>query len=482
MKIRTRIAPSPTGKDVHVGSVATALMNFAWAKKHNGQFIVRIEDTDQDRSTQEYTQAILDGFSWTGITFDEPILIQSTRKKVHQQLAQELVASGKAYKCYCTPQDLDDRLGSNAQGSDGEYRLYDRHCLHRHEAGITEDSSKPYVIRFKVPDHDTRELNMGLHFNDIIRDEVTFIREQFDDFIILRSDGLPMYNFAVVADDAYMSITHIIRGEDHLVNTPKQIWLYRACGWSVPLFGHVPLILGPTGQKLSKRDAATSVVDYKKNGFLPEALCNYLVRLGWSHGDQEIFSREEMIEHFSLKAIGKKGSMFDMTKLLWLNSVYIKRLTPAQIIERIFADMNVNLSQRYSTWSIDVLQKGIALFIDRVHTLKDFIEELDTLYQQPQLDQHTVEQLMTASGLTQQQLVAFLNDFVTYSGEHTKESYMQHVKQTCNTHVTTLKAVAHLLRYALVGKTESIGIGDCIVMIGWNESCNRLKKFIGKNF
>ncbi len=276
--IRVRFAPSPTGH-LHIGGLRSAYFNWLFARHNNGKFLLRIEDTDLERSKKEYLEGILQAFAWCDIASDEPIVIQTERKARHVEVANKLLQEGKLYKCFCTQEDLENRLGGNA-GTEEGYTRYDERCRDRQPQ--LDDASKSYALRVKI------DRSRGpIVWNDLIRGEISFESTQLDDFIIVRSDGSPMYNFVVVVDDADMNISHVIRGEDHISNTPKQILLYEACGFALPEFGHVPLILGADGQRLSKRHAATSVMEYKNAGFLADALCNYLVRLGWAHGDQE---------------------------------------------------------------------------------------------------------------------------------------------------------------------------------------------------
>lgn len=474
--VRVRFAPSPTGH-LHIGSLRSALFNWLFARHTSGQFLLRIEDTDSERSKDEYTTGLLDSLAWCGLIADEPILIQSSRKQEHQRIAQQMVEKGTAYRCYCTPDELDERLGKNSQGV-GEYRKYDQHCFNcqqRGEQSLAEMADKPYVIRFHIPDT-AQEQNAGLLFHDIIRGPVHFNADQFDDFVLIRSDGMPMYNFAVVVDDAHMDITHVIRGEDHLINTPKQIWLYQALGYSVPQFAHIPLILGPSGQKLSKRDGAVSVGDYQAKGYLAQALCNYLVRLGWSHGDQEIFTPEEMIASFSLDAVGKKGAIFDIEKLNWVNSVYIKASSAENIIDLCAKDIGISCIQRYPLWTANRINKAVALVKDRCNTLLQILEEIDSLYNKPQYAREqicTLWQDYSLQALCMQKIIA-----LEFDQEENKEVYQKAIKAVmveCN---TTMRTLAPLLRYALLAKTDSIGIFDCIEIIGWQECQARLTLFI----
>ena len=302
--VRVRFAPSPTGH-LHIGGLRTALFNWLFARHNGGAYLLRIEDTDVSRDKAEYVDSIFGSFAWTGIMPDEQPVIQSTRIAEHQQVIEQLISQKKAYKCYCAPDDHVRRL--QARGIDTLFVKYDSYC--RIRSASPDDTHKPYAVRFAIAVG--RE---SVIFDDLIRGRVEIPIDQLDDFVLARSAGGPMYNFVVVVDDAFMRISHIIRAEEHLVNTPKQILLYEACNYPIPQFAHVPLILGPSGDKLSKRDGAVSVLEYRQAGYLPAALINYLARLGWAHGDQEIFSVDELVNCFSLEAIGKKGAIFDPQK------------------------------------------------------------------------------------------------------------------------------------------------------------------------
>ncbi|MFQ5735968.1 MAG: glutamate--tRNA ligase [Thermodesulfobacteriota bacterium] len=308
LSVRTRFAPSPTGF-LHIGGARTALFNWLYARHNGGKFALRIEDTDVARSTKESIQAILDGMEWLGLFWDEGPFYQSRMFDVYREHAQRLLEKGLVYRCYCTPEELAERR--EAALKEGRPPKYDGRCRD------AKAQDKPYALRFRVPEGTTS-------FLDEIKGEISFENSTIEDLIILRSDSTPTYNFCVVVDDATMAVTHVIRGDDHINNTPKQILLYRALGYDLPVFAHLPMILGPDKTRLSKRHGATSVMAYKEMGILPHALVNYLARLGWSHGDQEIFSLEELVEKFSLESVGKSSGVFNPEKLIWLNAHYIK--------------------------------------------------------------------------------------------------------------------------------------------------------------
>ncbi len=319
MGIRTRFAPSPTGY-LHIGGARTALFNWLYARNMGGTFLLRIEDTDYDRSTTDSSRMILDGMEWLGLDWDEGPFFQSERLSFYRECVEKLLDEGRAYRCYCTKDELARERERRLTG--GEKPRYNRRCLNNPPKG-----RKEYVIRFhSIDEGETEE-------NDLIKGKVSFLNSELDDLILVRSDGIPTYNLTVVVDDALMEISHVLRGDDHLNNTPRQIQIYQALGFPVPAFGHLPMILGPDKTRLSKRHGAMSVTAYREMGYLPEGVINYLVRLGWSHGDQEIFSREELIRYFSLTQIGKSAGVFNPEKMLWVNQQHMKSTPPERIGE-----------------------------------------------------------------------------------------------------------------------------------------------------
>lgn len=322
MSVRTRFAPSPTGV-LHLGSIRTALFCWLFARHHEGSFILRIEDTDRERSTEANVKAILEGLAWLGIDADEGPMLQSDRSARYRDVIETWLAEGKAYHCYCTSEEL-EALRATQLAGDGKVR-YDGRCRHRR---TPRDGVNP-VVRFMNPEHG------DVVVEDEVRGRVTFRNEQLDDLIIARSDGSPTYNFAVVVDDFDMGITHVIRGDDHLNNTPRQMNMFDALGAKPPVFAHVPMILGPDGAKLSKRHGAVDIRDYRDQGYLPEAMLNYLVRLGWSHGDQEVFSIAEMVGLFDLSALNHSASAFNPEKLQWLNQQHMMSMAPDELGRRL---------------------------------------------------------------------------------------------------------------------------------------------------
>jgi glutamyl-tRNA synthetase len=319
MPVRTRFAPSPTGF-LHIGGLRTALFSWLYARRHGGRFVLRIEDTDLERSTPEAIQQILDGLEWAGLDHEEGPFHQTQRFERYKDVIEELLAAGKAYRCHCSKEELEQMRA--AQVARGEKPRYDGRCRERTDsrAGV------PYVVRFKNP------LTGEVIVDDVVHGRVVFQNSELDDLIIARSDGTPTYNFCVVVDDMDMQITHVIRGDDHLNNTPRQLNMLLALGHKPPVYAHLPMILGSDGAKLSKRHGAVSVLQYRDDGFLPEAVLNYLVRLGWSHGDQEIFSLEEMIRLFDIADVNRSASAFDVEKLTWLNQQHLMRAPAARIV------------------------------------------------------------------------------------------------------------------------------------------------------
>ncbi len=321
--IRTRFAPSPTGY-LHIGGARTALFCWAFARRHGGKFVLRVEDTDRERSTQASVQAILEGLSWLGIDWDEGPHYQMQRLDRYGEVAERLLREGKAYRCYCTKEELDAMR--EAQVARGEKPRYDRRWRDSVEA---PPPGRPFVIRFRNP------LEGAVTWDDLVKGPVTVANDELDDLVLLRGDGVPTYNFGVVVDDLDMAMTHVIRGDDHVNNTPRQVNLYRALDAAVPHFAHVPMILGADGQRLSKRHGAVSVLQYRDEGFLPDALVNYLARLGWSHGDEEVFSRAQLVEWFDLEHVSRSPARWDPEKLRWLNGEYLKRIPAEELVEAI---------------------------------------------------------------------------------------------------------------------------------------------------
>jgi glutamyl-tRNA synthetase len=358
MTVITRFAPSPTGM-LHIGGVRTALFSWLYAKHHGGTFILRVEDTDRERSTDEATQVILDGMQWLGLTADEGPYYQTRRMDRYREVIDQWLAEGKAYRCYCSKEELDElRAKQMAAKQNPRYDGRCRECTD-HRQGV------PYVVRFKNP------LDGTVVVDDQVHGRVVFENTQLDDLIIARSDGTPTYNFCVVVDDSDMKITHVVRGDDHLNNTPRQINMLRALGATPPVYAHLPMILGADGAKLSKRHGAVSVLQYQEEGYLPSALLNYLVRLGWSHGDQEVFTLDEMIQYFDIKDVNKSASAFNPEKLLWLNQQHIMQ-APLDVLVTGLREQLVLLDVHVED---RLLLEGVANILrERAKTLKEMAQ------------------------------------------------------------------------------------------------------------
>jgi glutamyl-tRNA synthetase len=460
-KIRTRFAPSPTGF-LHIGGARTALFNWLYTRGCGGTFVLRIEDTDQTRSTDESTQAILDAMNWLGLNWDEGPYFQAERVEIHREMVQKLIDEGKAYYCTCSPEELEAQRKKAL--AEGHKPKYDGTCRER---GLCR--SHDSVVRFRCP-----EVGVTV-MHDLIKGDISFNNEELDDLIIERADGYPTYNFAVVVDDAQMGMTHVIRGDDHVNNTPKQILIYEALGYEVPLFGHVPMILGSDRARLSKRHGATSVMAYQEMGYLPEALVNYLVRLGWSHGDQEIFTMEELIKAFSLEAVGKSPAIFNPEKLLWLNQHYITA-SPAEKLQELVtpfwakkgfdvSDRNYvsqaaeNLRTRSKT-IVEMADSGSFYFREEV----DYDPEAAAKFLTPEYAGHleaVVERLPGIEDYTKDGLESFLRSLAEERG-------------------TKLKWIAQALRVALTGRTVSPGIDEVMVILGKERVLRKIRRAIDR--
>jgi glutamyl-tRNA synthetase len=455
MTVRTRFAPSPTGY-LHIGSARTALYCWLFARKTQGAFILRIEDTDVERSTQESVQAILDGMNWLSLKYDEGPFYQTQHFDRYKEVADQLLQEGKAYRCYCSKERL-EKLREQ-QTANKEKPRYDGHCRDLKEAG--EGS---YVLRFRNP------LDGAVQFDDLIRGSVTFENKELDDLIIVRSDGTPTYNFTVVVDDWDMKISHVIRGDDHINNTPRQINILRALGVTPPIYAHLPMILGSDGKRLSKRHGAVSVMQYREEGFLPEALLNYLVRLGWSHGDQEIFSISELIEFFELHQIHRAPAAFNMEKLLWLNQHYIKTGNPEYIATELAWHMHkLGLDVTQGPPLTELLQ----VQVDRAKTLLEMAEKSRYFYTDVEYDEQAVAQHLTPEiAPALQAIVNALGNVTDWRKEAihhviATESEAMHLK---------LGKVAQPVRVAVTGNTMSPPIDATLALLGRERTIARLQ-------
>ena len=425
---------------------------------------MRIEDTDTERSKQEYADAILDALAWMGISPDEPVEHQSARFDEHKRFVQQLLDDGKAYKDFYT-QDEFFELYKQKFGSAEFAKAY---RLSREQP---QDQHKPYVVRFKLPlDHES------VCFDDAVRGRVCFDIEQPDDFVIARSDGRPMYNFVVVLDDIHQGITQVIRGEDHISNTPKQLLLYEALGQQAPTFAHLPLILSKEGHRLSKRDAATSVMEYKDMGYLPDALFNYLVRLGWSHGDQELFSRDELITLFTLDHVGKKGAVFDQEKLDWLSGVYIREADNKHLLDYIEHNVAPEL-QKKSGFNVEQLLQLIGLYKERAKTLKEVADQISAFGATPTAyDDASVAKWVTPETAAHIQALIKKIESIT---DFNKETAEHEIKTYAKTTGQKMGMIAQPIRIALTGGSSSPSIFELLVILGKQASITRLQEFKG---
>ena len=459
-QLRLRFAPSPTGY-LHIGGARTALFNWLLARKEQGVFILRIEDTDVARSTQDSVDAILEGMRWLGLDWDEGPYYQSDNFPLYREHVERLLAAGKAYRCYCSAEELEARREQALR--EGRKPKYDGTCRNRGR----ELPDQPSVVRFRAPHGGTTT------FNDLIKGPISFANEELDDLIIQRSDGTPTYNFTVVIDDASMTITHVIRGDDHINNTPRQILLYEALGYPVPKFAHVPMILGADKSRLSKRHGATSVIAYRDQGFLPEALVNYLVRLGWSHGDEEIFSREELIEKFTIEAVGKSAGVFNPDKLLWLNAHYIKSGDPQRL-----AGLLVPL----------LAERGVepAVGPDLVAVVKTLQERARTLveladgalfYYRSEVAYEAEAAAKFLTPVSGPLLAAFRKKLAGW-GELTAGGIEHLFKEFCSEQGIKMGQIGPVVRVALCGGTASPAIYEVIAVLGRDETSLRLAKAV----
>jgi len=455
--VRTRFAPSPTGA-LHIGGVRTALFCWLYARRHGGQYILRIEDTDRERSTQESVDGILEAFAWLGLAPDEGPYYQSQRFDRYRAVADEMLASGLAYRCYCTPDELADMRAE--QMARGEKPRYDGRCRDR----APPADARPGVIRFRQPSEGT------VVVDDIVHGSVTFENSELDDLVILRSDGTPTYHFGVVVDDADMRITHVIRGDDHLNNTPRHINLCLALGWPVPRYAHIPMIAGPDGAKLSKRHGAVSVLEYREQGYLADALLNYLVRLGWSHGDQEIFSRDEMMALFDLSAVQRSVARFDSEKLNWLNQQYMKS-APADVLAQGVAPHLENAG--ITVPAPESLRAFVEAFRERAKTLVEMAERIgpyltDGLAYEPK----AVEKFLRAPALP---LLTAVHGRLSELAAWTEQGAQGAVEAAAAEAGVGLGKVAQPLRVAVTGGTASPGIGLTLVLLGRARTLRRIE-------
>jgi glutamyl-tRNA synthetase len=458
--VRTRFAPSPTGY-LHVGGARTALYCWLYARKMRGTFILRIEDTDLERSTQESVQAILDSMDWLGLAYDEGPIYQTHRFDRYREVADELLRDDKAYRCYCSKERL-EKLREEQMANKQKPR-YDGCCR-----SLTQPGDGPYVIRFKNP------VDGAVHFDDLVRGPVTFNNEELDDLIIVRSEGTPTYNFTVVVDDWDMHVTHVIRGDDHINNTPRQINIFTALGGVPPFYAHVPMILGSDGKRLSKRHGAVSVMQYREEGFLPHALLNYLARLGWSHGDQEIFTIEEMIEFFDIKNINRAPAAFSLEKLLWLNQHYIKTLPREAVAAELMWQMqrlHVDINQG------PPLTELIAAQAERAKTLSEMAEKSLYFYRDVEFNDDAVKQFLTPEAVFPLSAVC---EALQKLKDWNKEAIHLAVQSVAEKLDLKLGKIAQPVRVAVSGNTISPPIDVTLSLLGRDKTLHRLNVALAK--
>lgn len=461
MTVRTRFAPSPTGH-LHIGGVRTALFSWLQARKEGGSFALRIEDTDRERSTQVFVDAILEGMAWLGLDCDEGPFYQTQRFDRYEEVIDQLLQEHKAYRCYCSKEELDSMR--EQQRARGDKPRYDRRCRDNPKA---EKPGVDPVIRFKSP------IDGEIVFEDRIRGRVVISNNELDDLIISRGDGTPTYNFTVVVDDMDMQITHVIRGDDHINNTPRQINIFAGLGATPPVYAHVPMILGADGSRLSKRHGAVSVLEYRDQGVLPEAMLNYLARLGWSHGDQEIFSMKELVELFDITDVNKAASVFNPEKLLWLNQHYIKSGD---------TDLRVKQFQEFLDKSGRDLSQGpptsavFEAYRERAQTFVEMVEKTDYLYD----DFDNFDEKAAKKNLRPQALAGLTQLVEQFEGlqEWKKQNLHQVIEEVAQVLEQKLGKVAQPLRVAVTGTNVSPPIDVTLELVGKNRTIARIQRAV----
>jgi glutamyl-tRNA synthetase len=463
-QVRVRFAPSPTGF-LHIGGVRTALFNWLFARQQHGNFILRIEDTDQSRSTDDSIHAIIEGMRWVGLDWDEGPFRQTERMEVYRSHALKLLEQGQAYWCVCKAEKLEARR-KEAEAK-GLSPRYDGRCRHRGIATPTEDAA----LRFKAPQEGQTVVD------DLIKGQIVFDNTVLDDLIILRSNGYPTYNFSVVVDDALMQITHVVRGDDHLTNTPRQVPIFQALGFPIPRFGHLPMILGSDKTRLSKRHGATSIMAYKDMGYLPEAMVNYLVRLGWSHGDQEIFTRQELIEKFSWKHVQTSAAVFNPDKLLWMNAEYIKTSPPNQVAEALAPLLEqAGLGDEVGKMPAEWLAQLVVLVKERTKTLVEMVEWVKPYFGQAvRYEEEAARKLLTQAMAPI--LQKLLDRFEALPG-FSKPAWEESFKKLVEEEGIKMGQLAQPVRVALTGRTASPGLFEVMEILGRERTLIRLRQGI----
>jgi len=461
MTVRTRFAPSPTGY-LHIGGVRTALYSWLHARQNNGQFVLRIEDTDRERSTQESVDAILEGMEWIGLDYDEGPIFQTDRFERYAEVVQQLLDQGDAYHCYCSREELDEMR--ETQRANKEKPRYNGKCRELKEASEGRES----VIRFKNP------LEGDVVIDDLIKGQIIINNRELDDLIIARSDGTPTYNLTVVVDDLDMKMTHIIRGDDHVNNTPRQINMMKALGAELPKFAHAPMILGDDGKRLSKRHGAVGVMQYRDDGYFPQAVLNYLLRLGWSHEDQEIFSREEMIELFNIENVNGAPSAFNTQKLIWLNEQYVKTLPVDEIIQYLQWHLD---NQELDTSNGPALEDVVEAHRDRAKTLNELAASIRYYYEDfDSYDENaTKKHFKTATAEILQNVLDKLSLIDNWQASEIDNA----IKGTCEELELGMGKVGPALRVAVTGSAVSPSLDVTLALVGKEKVLERLAKAVG---
>jgi len=483
-KIRVRFAPSPTGY-LHIGGARTALFNWLYARHYKGTFILRIEDTDQVRSTEEAVNVILEGMKWLGLDWDEGPgkggeygpYYQMQRLYLYQEYTEKLLKDKKAYRCYCTREELAESREKRTK--EGKNPKYDRHCIN-----LSEEQRKKYeaegrkpVVRLKIP-------AKKIVFNDLFRGEVAFDGGLLSDFVIMKSDGIPTYNYAVVIDDALMKITDVMRGDDHISNTPKQILIYEALGFTVPKFAHIPMIMGPDHTRLSKRHGATSVMEYKKMGYIPVAVVNYIAHLGWSSGgEREIFTKEELIKEFSLDKISKHAAIFSMEKLNWFNGEYLKKMSIDSLTKMLLPflkDVNyIENEESLSPAKNEYIKEVVKLMQGRIKNFSQFIDYADYFFvDKMDIEPQAFQKILSKEGVPN--ILQTLQEKLSSIEYWNEENIENAVREVASSMQIKGGQIIHPTRVALSGKKVGPGLFELMVVLGQDETIKRLKEAIEK--
>jgi glutamyl-tRNA synthetase len=459
--VRTRFAPSPTGY-LHIGGARTALFSWAYARKHGGKFILRIEDTDLERSTESSVQTILDSMRWLGLDWDEGPFFQMQRLGRYREVAEKLIAQGKAYPCWASKEDLDAMR--ERQRSRGEKPRYDGRWRpeRANAAGLVPPRDRTPVVRFRNPDEG------DVSFHDLVKGSITVANAELDDLVLLRADGVPTYNFGVVVDDLDMNITHVIRGDDHVNNTPRQVNIFRALGTELPEFAHVPLILGADGERLSKRHGAVSVMQYEEDGYLPQALVNYLARLGWSHGDEEMFTVEQFLQWFDLARISRSAAQFNPEKLRWLNHQYLRQRPDADLA-KLVAPRIERAGGKLAGGP--ELPRVVALLKERSETLAALAAEAMMFYTEPGATRDAV----TAD--VRPALAEVAAAFAAV-GDWRAEAIMSAIQVVIDKHKLKLPKLAMPLRMIVFGRTQTPNLGPVLALAGKKRVLERLQEHL----